>query len=142
MRSSIPPAVHRLLPVLFLSFTLGAQAQRKPDDQDPVPTDLGKEPTVILGVRTDQKKMNTALEEPFTKYYKGTFKLVDQLDIDKGAYDVPGHRYCFRTVTQYHPASGSGDARMPATYDPPSTCSTAPPANRKASTSSMEATRR
>lgn len=107
-----------ILAITFFGFILGgcASSKRLFGDQDPVPADFGKEPTTVLVIRSEQNKVNKALENAFQKYYTGPFELIDQKDLTTNKYsDTKKYRYCFRTKIQFKAASGMGNTRMPAT---------------------------
>ena len=102
--------------LLVIASTLSAQRIFR--DQDPVPPDFGKAPGTLLLIRSDQKGVNKALPAVFAEYYKGPFKLIDQADLALPEYaDRVTYRYAFRTVTKFIGATGSGESRMPATYN-------------------------
>ncbi|HEU4471697.1 MAG TPA: hypothetical protein VFR58_11470 [Flavisolibacter sp.] len=87
-------------------------------DQDPVPADFGKQQTTVLVLKTEQNKVNRALESTFKKYYTGPFLLIDEEDLTSGKYsDNQKYRYCFRTHIQFQAASGSGSMRTQATHN-------------------------
>jgi hypothetical protein len=101
---------------LCLAFTNCRSSKSLFKDQDPVPAEFGKEQTTVLVIRTEQNKVNKALENAFQKYYSGPFELVEQKDLTSKKYsDIKKYRYCFRTKIQFQAASGMGDSRMAAT---------------------------
>ena len=91
-------------------------------DQNPVTAEFGKETTTVLVIKTEQNKVNKALESAFQKYYTGPYELIELSELKNKKYnDTEKYRYCFRTTIGYQAASGMGDTRMAAsntyTYD-------------------------
>ena len=115
-----------MLRIAFLFLLVGlvntASAQRVFRDQDPVPPDFGKAPGTLLVVRSSMKSLNKALDDVFSEYYKGPFKVIDPEDLSKPDYaDTETYRYTFNTSIGRIEASGMGDTRIAAsntyTYD-------------------------
>ena len=109
-----------VLPTLIISSCTSSKNLFK--DQDPVPADFGKEATTVLVIKTEQNKVNKALESAFQKYYTGSYELIELSDLKNKKYnDTEKYRYCFRTKIGYQAASGMGESRMAAsntyTYD-------------------------
>ena len=101
--------------ILLVGLATTVSAQKVFKDQDPVPADFGKDPGVLLLVRSPMKSLNKALPDVFAEYYKGPFKVIDDADLALPEYaDKNVYRYTFNTVIGFIAASGMGDNRMPA----------------------------
>ena len=95
--------------LLTISFISCAGPKDLLGTKELVPSNFGKLGDGILVIETDKNSINKDLEQGFSKYYTGAFKLIPYEEINN--YDISKYPLTFHTEKRITDGHGLGDSR-------------------------------